>query len=164
MSQQVPKYLSQQWEKASEKGEVGKISIEKYVVKKVNVTDFIHGFMYLNLSFMNVLMFSAPSDRKQGRPEVRPLLLIYHLDWPTFKNVLILFSFNYIVFIHFAHKHNENVSLGLWVSGVKFLTGSIMKISFFGKPVQNIKISSTQNNFTRKIQLLHQQINNNKQY
>lgn len=78
VSQQVPKYLSQQWEKASEKGEVGKISIEKYVVKIVNVTDFLHGFMFLNLSFINVLMFFAPSDRKQGRPEVRQLLLIYH--------------------------------------------------------------------------------------
>uniref|UniRef100_A0A3B5MHM5 General transcription factor IIF subunit 2 n=1 Tax=Xiphophorus couchianus TaxID=32473 RepID=A0A3B5MHM5_9TELE len=29
----VPRYLSQQWEKATEKGEVGKISIEKYVSK-----------------------------------------------------------------------------------------------------------------------------------
>uniref|UniRef100_A0A3P9PG19 General transcription factor IIF subunit 2 n=1 Tax=Poecilia reticulata TaxID=8081 RepID=A0A3P9PG19_POERE len=29
----VPKYLSQQWEKVTEKGEVGKISIEKYVSK-----------------------------------------------------------------------------------------------------------------------------------
>lgn len=113
VSQQVPKYLSQQWEKASEKGEVGKISIEKYVVKIVNVTDLIHGFMYLNFYFINVLVFS-PSDRKQGRPEVRQPLLIYHWDWPTFK-ICNGFSFNYLVFINFAHGHNENVSL--WAMG-----------------------------------------------
>uniref|UniRef100_A0A3P9PFR0 General transcription factor IIF subunit 2 n=1 Tax=Poecilia reticulata TaxID=8081 RepID=A0A3P9PFR0_POERE len=32
----VPKYLSQQWEKVTEKGEVGKISIEKYVCFTLN--------------------------------------------------------------------------------------------------------------------------------
>uniref|UniRef100_M3ZMW7 General transcription factor IIF subunit 2 n=1 Tax=Xiphophorus maculatus TaxID=8083 RepID=M3ZMW7_XIPMA len=32
----VPKYLSQQWEKATEKGEVGTISIEKYVCFTLN--------------------------------------------------------------------------------------------------------------------------------
>lgn len=31
VSRQVPKYLSVQWEKAAEKGEVGKISIGKQV-------------------------------------------------------------------------------------------------------------------------------------
>lgn len=31
MSLQVPKYLSQQWDKAGEKGEVGKVTIGKYV-------------------------------------------------------------------------------------------------------------------------------------
>lgn len=36
---------------------------------------------------------------------------------------------------------------GLWVSGAKFLTDSIMKITFFGKPVQNSKISSTWNKY-----------------
>lgn len=30
LSHQVPKYLSQQWDKAPEKGEVGKITIGKY--------------------------------------------------------------------------------------------------------------------------------------
>lgn len=32
---QVPKYLSQQWDKATEKGEVGKITIGKYVPDSV---------------------------------------------------------------------------------------------------------------------------------
>lgn len=50
MSHQVPKYLSQQWEKAAEKGEVGKISIGKQVVKCVPVI-----FIFLKNKTKNML-------------------------------------------------------------------------------------------------------------
>lgn len=46
VSHQVPKYLSQQWEKAAEKGEVGKISIGKQVVKCVHAVFLFKHVVY----------------------------------------------------------------------------------------------------------------------
>lgn len=62
VSHQVPKYLSQQWEKTAEKGDVGKISIAKQVqVKRV------HAVFFGNMLFMRLMFWNMKSIWQETR-------------------------------------------------------------------------------------------------
>lgn len=80
VSRQVPKYLSVQWEKAAEKGEVGKISIGKQVGKCVDAlgSSSTNNSFALTLPsflcFLNMQLIWQEARQNRGEPLTPPPL------------------------------------------------------------------------------------------